>query len=134
MFYQILIKWHNIFAVERPMGNNFSMGPKFYIVVKYCKYSMCPHFQKDSSFICMKCICQSPSMENCFNLQKNKQGIYPTRAFPQRDSNFSFTGKMSLGGVQKIKMETRLTYNCAHLRSTKERLTIWVKIFWLKIF
>ena len=45
---------------------------------------------------------------------------------------------------------TRLTYNCAHLRSTKETLTIeyfriilekkiwvkffWVKFFWLKIF
>ena len=27
-------------------------------------------------------------------------------------------------------MKTRLTYNCAHLRSTKESLTIfWVKIF-----
>ena len=32
---------------------------------------------------------------------------------------------------------TRLTYNCAHLRSTKESRTIWifwVKIFWVKIF
>ena len=38
---------------------------------------------------------------------------------------------------------TRLTYNCAHLRSTKESLTIeyleknvmfWVKIFGVKIF
>ena len=27
------------------------------------------------------------------------------------------------------KSETRLTYNCAHLRSTKQSLTIWVKIF-----
>ena len=30
--------------------------------------------------------------------------------------------------------KTRLTYNCAHLRSTKESLTIRVKIFWLNIF
>ena len=30
--------------------------------------------------------------------------------------------------------KTRLTYNCAHLRSTKECLTIWVKIFLVKIF
>ena len=29
---------------------------------------------------------------------------------------------------------TRLTYNCAHLRSTKESLTIWVKIFYVKFF
>ena len=32
------------------------------------------------------------------------------------------------------KKRTRLTNNCAHLRSTKESLTIWVKIFWLKFF
>ena len=42
------------------------------------------------------------------------------------------------------QINTRLTYNCAHLRSTKETLTIeyfriilkkiWVKIFWVKIF
>ena len=31
-------------------------------------------------------------------------------------------------------LQTRLTYNCAHLRSTKESLTIWVKIFGVKIF
>ena len=31
-------------------------------------------------------------------------------------------------------MKTRLTYNCAHLRSTKESLTIWVKFFGVKIF
>ena len=30
--------------------------------------------------------------------------------------------------------ETRLTYNCAHLMSTKESLTIWVNIFWVKFF
>ena len=57
--------------------------------------------------------------------------------------------------AKKVKMftsqqKTRLTYNCAHLRSTKETLTIeyfriilekkiwlkffWVKFFWLKIF
>ena len=30
---------------------------------------------------------------------------------------------------------TRLTYNCAHLRSTKESLTIfWVKIIWVNFF
>ena len=29
---------------------------------------------------------------------------------------------------------TRLTYNCAHLRSIKESLTIWVKFFGVKIF
>ena len=32
------------------------------------------------------------------------------------------------------RIKTRLTYNCAHLRSTKESLTILVKIFWVKIF
>ena len=32
-------------------------------------------------------------------------------------------------------IKTRLTYNCAHLRLTKESLTIfWVKIIWVKIF
>ena len=45
---------------------------------------------------------------------------------------------------QRIVHVTRLTYNCAHLRSTKETLTIeylkiilkniWVKIFRVKIF
>ena len=30
--------------------------------------------------------------------------------------------------------KTRLTYNCAHLRLTKESLTIWVKFFGVKIF
>ena len=46
--------------------------------------------------------------------------------------------------VEKISVETKLTYNCAHLRSTKETLTIEyfriilekkirVKIFWPKI-
>ena len=45
----------------------------------------------------------------------------------------------------QLQTETRLTYNCAHLRSTKESLTIehlrwklywifWVKIFRLKTF
>ena len=30
--------------------------------------------------------------------------------------------------------KTRLTYNYAHLRSTKESLTILVKFFWVEIF
>ena len=35
----------------------------------------------------------------------------------------------------RAKYVNRLTYNCAHLRLTKESLTIfWVKIIWLKIF
>ena len=40
----------------------------------------------------------------------------------------------------KIKITTRLTYNCAHLRSTKESLTdsvkknVWRKFFCVKIF
>ena len=50
--------------------------------------------------------------------------------------------------MSTIKESTRLTYNCAHLRSTKDSLTIeyvriikkigvkilWVKIFLVKIF
>ena len=45
---------------------------------------------------------------------------------------------------KRTGIETRLTYNCAHLRSTKETLTIeycrlifkkiWVKIFGTKFF
>ena len=35
----------------------------------------------------------------------------------------------------KYKYKTRLRYNCAHLRSKKESLAIWVKNFvWVKIF
>ena len=36
--------------------------------------------------------------------------------------------------LDRSEFGTRLTYNCAHLRSTKESLTISVKFFWVKIF
>ena len=42
--------------------------------------------------------------------------------------------QVDLATWEKLK-QTRLTYNCAHLRSTKESLTIFfVKIIWLKKF
>ena len=45
-----------------------------------------------------------------------------------------FSARQIFSENEKI-METRLTYNCAHLRSMKESLTIfWVKIIWVKIF
>ena len=61
----------------------------------------------------------------------------------QKNSRVLWTGRKTTkkvplsfirSDVQRKNCRTRLTYNCAHLRSTKESLTLWVKFFWVKIF
>ena len=51
-----------------------------------------------------------------------------------KKSSASFTDAKSWGTDIWKSYWTRLTYNFAHLRSTKESLTIWVKFFRVKIF
>ena len=41
---------------------------------------------------------------------------------------FTFLSQKLQGDKLQLYFVTRLTYNCAHLRLTKESLTTWVKI------
>ena len=75
------------------------------------------NFPGNNSFSCIICVklCQKSTSSYCMLI------VYTL---------ISFTTKK---GPLNWKY-TRLTYNCAHLRLTKESLTIWVKFFGVKIF
>ena len=99
-------------------------------------FSHCKGAQLDS-FI------ELENFENKLNFKKirfNKEGFLDnalSNGNPSMEAHFNWT-------LKEENVKTRLTYNCAHHRSTKETLTIEyfriileknrVKIFWVKFF
>ena len=98
--------------------------------------------------ICYVIICKKNPMQICLNfVQKGPETRLQRYPFclicllmgvivliPHNNNNPITTKNMLKKLCLQTLRKTRLTYNCAHLRSTKESLTIWVKFFGVKFF
>ena len=105
---------HYISAVDctkaSEVGNNFPMGPKFFFVVKCCKYPMCATFPNRFKFLLHEIyLSKFPAWKIASIYKKDKQGICLTRTYPQRDYNLCFRDKISYPSVQS-NQSCRLQY------------------------